>query len=79
MSQKKGDIEKLFDDVDEEIYMDKKFLKEHGVLQKKLEDIAEEIRGYDRFTVEEEKEIKKIFDEYIKKLEAEEKVEEAHG
>ena|GEM_PF-2169779 len=55
-----SDAEKMFDDVDEEIYCYKAFQKEMKKHQKELEDMEEELVGYDRFTVEEEKQIKSI-------------------
>ncbi|MBU0762449.1 MAG: hypothetical protein KKD39_05435, partial [Candidatus Altiarchaeota archaeon] len=52
-------VEQLFDDMDEDIYSEKKFkeMVKKGTAQ--LEDMEEELSGYDRFTVSEEKEIQK--------------------
>lgn len=74
---KKGEIEREFEDVDEEIYSDKKFAELVKKGEAQLEDYEEELRGYDRFTVEEEKQIKKTFDEEIKELTALARLEEA--
>jgi hypothetical protein len=62
---KKG-IESMFDDMDEEIYCDKKFKEMVKKGQAQLEDMEEELVGYDRLTVSEEKEVKKIFDKHMK-------------
>jgi hypothetical protein len=64
--KKQRGVEKLFDDMDEEIYCDKKFLQMVKKGQAELEDMEEELRGYDRFTVEEEKQIKKMVAEIMK-------------
>ncbi|MFH1054974.1 MAG: hypothetical protein V1744_02640 [Candidatus Altiarchaeota archaeon] len=63
----KKHIESLFDDVDEEIYSDKKFYESVAKGQARLEDMEEELRGYDRLTEEEEREVKRRFEEYMKR------------
>jgi hypothetical protein len=74
---KKSAIETLYEDIDEEIY-NQKYLKELGKLQTELEDVEEEITGYDVFTVEEEKKIKKMFQEWVKQQEQWERLQEAY-
>lgn len=72
-------IERLFEDVDEEIYFEEKFKKEvKGVeaekkralaqSQKSREDLEEVLVGYDRFTVEEEEKIREMTHAAIRKL-----------
>jgi hypothetical protein len=63
---KKG-LETLFDDLNEELYSDKKWAEMVKKGQADLEKIEEEISGYDAFTVAEEKQMAKMFDDYIKK------------
>jgi len=60
-------IETQFDDINEEIYSDKKWAEMVRKGQAKLEDMEEELRGYDRFTVEEEGKIRKLYGDYLKK------------
>ncbi|MDD5112185.1 MAG: hypothetical protein PHG85_06545 [Candidatus Altiarchaeota archaeon] len=75
----KRDIERLFDDVDEEIYFEEKLSKEvKGVeaekkkelarLQKSRENLEEVLVGYDNFTVQEERKIKAMTDAAMKRL-----------
>lgn len=64
----KTEAEKLFEDVDEEIYAWKTFEKGVKTRRKELEDMEEELMGYDRFTVEEESRIKKSVQEEMKEL-----------
>ncbi len=65
--KKKKDLETLFDDMDEEIYSDKKFAEmvKKGIA--KLDKMEEELRGYDRITVGEEKKINQMLADYMKK------------
>jgi hypothetical protein len=74
----KGEAERLFEDVDEEIYSEKKFAEMVKTGQAQLEDVEEELAGYDRFTVEEEKQIKKIFEEEITRQAELEKIIETY-
>jgi len=74
----KGKIESLFDDINEEIYMENVFRAKVAKGHKLVEDLEEELRGYDRFTTEEEIKIKKIFEAQIKELAEYEKVQEAY-
>ncbi len=60
-------FETQFDDINEEIYSDKKWAETVRKGQARLEDMEEELRGYDNFTVEEERKIKKLFSDYMKK------------
>lgn len=64
----KADIERLYDDVDEEIYYEGQFMswvnktdserkKDLEMMKKAQDDLEEEVSGYDKFTVEEEKQI----------------------
>jgi|GEM_PF-6225808 len=69
----KDDAESLLDDVDEDIYSDKVFAEQVKKNQAQLEDMEEELRGYDRFTVDEEKDIKKYVAEKVKEQAAFEK------
>ena len=80
----KRDIELLFDDIDEEIYFQEQLSKEMKGKESKRKKILaraetekasmeEVIAGYDKFTVEEERKIKKMTEEAIKKLTASEK------
>jgi hypothetical protein len=63
--QKQKGVEQLFDDIDEEIYFDKKWQEQVKKGTARLDDLEEELTGYDRFTVEEEEKIKKLVDQYI--------------
>ncbi len=74
---KQNAIEALYDDIDEEIY-NENWLKEKGKLQKQLEDMEEELTGYDAFTVEEEKEIKKVYQSWLKEEEKWERLQTAY-
>ncbi|MCX6695907.1 MAG: hypothetical protein NTU61_06395, partial [Candidatus Altiarchaeota archaeon] len=74
----KGKIESMFDDINEEIYSDKVFRQKVAAGHKLVEDLEEELTGYDRFTAEEETQIKTLFAAEIKKLEEYEKVQEAY-
>lgn len=64
----KSKFESLFEDVDEEIYSEKEFAKKVKEQQAQLEDVEEELTGYDRFTVEEEKKIQKLFQQHLKEV-----------
>lgn len=75
----KRDIELLFEDIDEEIYFEEQFKKgvkkteeqkrkDEEMAKKALDDWVEALVGYDKFTVEEEKQIKKMFTEKMKEL-----------
>jgi hypothetical protein len=75
---KKG-IETLFDDMNEEIYSDKKWAELVKTSQAKLDDMEEELSGYDRFTVDEEQKIAKMFADYMAKMTAEAKEEQYYG
>lgn len=77
-------IERLFEDIDEEIYFKEKFKKEvKGVEaekkralareQQSREDLGEVLAGYDRFTVEEERKIREMTQKAIERLLAVEK------
>ncbi|MBD3388243.1 MAG: hypothetical protein GF416_04115 [Candidatus Altiarchaeales archaeon] len=72
----RGQFESLFQDVDEEIFAEKKMEEEVKKREKELEDYEEELRGYDNLTVEEEKKVSKMFQEEIKRLEELAKEEE---
>jgi len=74
-----ADIERMFEDVDEEIYYDERFekavksqesarLKELSRIQKSREDFEETLAGYDRFTVEEEGRIAELTRSAIQRL-----------
>ena len=69
----------MFEDIDEEIYFEKQFFKQvkgsekerekiRKMAQKQTEDLVEVMAGYDKFTVEEEKRIKKMFDKQWKEF-----------
>ncbi len=77
--QKQKGVEKLFDDIDEEIYSDKKFQEMMKKGQAQLENMEEELSGYDRFTVEEEKEIQKRVAAIMSQALALAKEEEMYG
>jgi hypothetical protein len=75
----KAAIERLFEDVDEEIYFEEAFNKQvKGVeaekkrelarSQKSGEDLEEVLSGYDKFTVEEEKKIHEMTQAAIRRL-----------
>jgi hypothetical protein len=63
----KHKMESLFEDWDEEIYSDKKWREMVMKGQAQLEKIEEELSGYDQFTVEEERQIQRMFTDFIKK------------
>ncbi|MBM3308944.1 MAG: hypothetical protein FJY77_01700 [Candidatus Altiarchaeales archaeon] len=80
----KRDIERLFEDVDEEIYFEEKLVKEvkgHETQRKKIaarvqkekEDLEEVLTGYDKFTTEEEKKIAEMTKKAIAAMERKEK------
>jgi hypothetical protein len=80
----KRDIERLFEDVDEEIYFEEKLVKEvkgHETQRKKIaarvqkekEDLEEVLIGYDKFTVEEEKKITEMTKKAIAAMERRER------
>ncbi len=71
-----GDVESQFDDIDEEIYSEKAFKKLVKKGQAQLEDMEEEISGYDKFTVQEEKDIKKYVSHKVAEMKAREKEQE---
>ncbi|MFC2162759.1 hypothetical protein ACFLRF_03685 [Candidatus Altiarchaeota archaeon] len=75
--KKKSTIEGMFDDMDEEIYS-KKWFKDKGRMMKELEDMEEEITGYDSFTVQEEKQMKKMYDNWVKEQQQWERLQEAY-
>lgn len=52
------DAENVLDDWDEEIYSEKKFAEMVKKGSAQLDDVVEELTGYDQFTVQEEKQIK---------------------
>jgi len=60
-------IETQFEDWNEEIYSDKAWSEQVKKGQAELENIEEELRGYDQFTVAEERRITQIFTEYIRR------------
>jgi len=80
----KMDIERLFEDIDEEIYFEEQLQKKvagaekeklaaRSRAQKSQEDLEEVLSGYDKFTVEEEKKISEMTKKAIQKMVAEEK------
>ena len=73
------DIENVLDDVDEEIYCDKEFQAALKKGQAQLEDMEEELTGYDRFTTSEEAEIKKYVSVKLKEQAATDKEPEFYG
>ena len=84
--QIKEDIERLFEDVDEEIYFEEQLQKQvkgeekmrakiSARAQKSQEDLEEVLAGYDKFTVEEEKKIKEMTEKAVKEMLAQEKAE----
>ncbi|MFH1403157.1 MAG: hypothetical protein ABIH11_02690 [Candidatus Altiarchaeota archaeon] len=74
---KRKAIESMFDDMDEEIY-NEKWYKEQGKVHKELEDYEEEIRGFDAFTVQEEKEIEKLYAKWLDEQKKWETLQEAY-
>ncbi|MFH0862514.1 MAG: hypothetical protein V1875_05730 [Candidatus Altiarchaeota archaeon] len=64
--KKKGEIEHLFDDWNEEIYSDKAWKEKVKKGEAELEKLEEELTGYDQFTVAEEGKIAKMLDDYLK-------------
>lgn len=75
----KVDIERLFEDVDEEIYFEEQLVKtvksaesrrvKHlARIQREREDLEEVLTGYDKFTVEEEKQITEMTKQAIQKM-----------
>jgi hypothetical protein len=77
--KKKRAIESMFEDVDEEIYSDKAFAEMVKKGQAQLEDMEEELRGYDRFTVEEERQIRQLFEAEMRRQMALAKEQEMYG
>jgi hypothetical protein len=72
-------VERMFEDVDEEIYYDERFekavkgqesqrLKELSRIQKSQENLEEVLAGYDQFTVDEEKKIAELTRSAIQRL-----------
>jgi hypothetical protein len=66
----KHHFEKAFDDWNEELISDKKWMQMVKKGHAELEKMEEELVGYDQYTVSEERQIARLTSDYVKKMES---------